>query len=82
MGAFTDLLAKLDERCTRLDQIIEAIADIRRLLPPRNQKRSARQLQLPFWRAERLRRKAASTTMHRRADASAVPYDVRHRASG
>jgi hypothetical protein len=35
MGAFTDLLAKLDERCTRLDQILEAIADIRRRCPPR-----------------------------------------------
>jgi hypothetical protein len=33
MGAFTDLLAKLDERCTRLDQIVEAIADIRRPVP-------------------------------------------------
>jgi len=33
MGALTDLLAKLDERCTRLDQIVEAIADIRRPVP-------------------------------------------------
>jgi hypothetical protein len=48
MGTLTDLLAKLDERCTRLDQIVEAIADIRRLCPPRKQKRSMRQLRLPF----------------------------------
>ncbi len=59
MGTFTDLLAKLDERCTRLDQIIEAIADIRRLYPPRKQKRSA-QLRLPFpGRTKKLRRKPA-----------------------
>jgi hypothetical protein len=58
MGAFTDLLAKLDERCTRLDQIVEAIADIRRLCPPRKEKRSARQLRLPFvGRNTKLRRK-------------------------
>lgn len=48
MGAFTELLAKLDERCTRLDQIIEAIADIRRPFQPTKQKRSTRQLRLPF----------------------------------
>jgi len=60
MGAFTDLLAKLDERCTRLDQIVEAIADIRRLYPPRKQ-RSARQLRLPFFgRTKRLRRKTTA----------------------
>ena len=59
MGAFTDLLAKLDERCTRLDQIVEAIADIRRLYPPRKQ-RSARQLRLPFFGTKKLRRKAAA----------------------
>jgi hypothetical protein len=59
MGAFTHLLAKLDERCTRLDQIVEAIADIRRLCPPRKQ-RSARQLRLPFLGTKKLRRKTAA----------------------
>jgi len=59
MAAFTDLLAKLDERCTRLDQIVETIVDIRRLCSPRKQRRSA-QLQLPFpGRRKKLRRKAA-----------------------
>jgi hypothetical protein len=48
MSALTDLLAKLDERCTRLDQIIEAIADIRRSFQPTKEKRSVRQLRLPF----------------------------------
>jgi hypothetical protein len=57
MGAFTDLLAKLDERCTRLDQVVEAIADLRRLCPPRKQKRSIRQLRLPLpGRSKKLRR--------------------------
>ena len=59
MGALTHLLTKLDERCTRLDQIIEAIADIRRLCPPRKQTRSA-QLRLPFpGRAKKPERKSA-----------------------
>lgn len=61
MRPLTDLLAKLDERCTRLDQIVEAIADIRRLCPPRKQKRSARQLRLPFLgRTKKSSRKAAA----------------------
>jgi len=38
MDSFTDLLAKLDQRCTKLDQIVEAIADIRRLCPPNIQR--------------------------------------------
>lgn len=60
MGAITDLLAKLDERCTRLDQIVEAIADIRRMCPPRKQ-RSTRQLRLPFLgRTKKQRRKAVA----------------------
>jgi hypothetical protein len=60
MGAFTDLLAKLDERCTRLDQIVEALADIRRVFPPRKRKRSA-QLRLPFsGGTKKLSRKAAA----------------------
>ncbi len=48
MAAFTALLAKIDERGTKLDQVDHAIADLRSLAPPRKQKRSARQLPLPL----------------------------------
>ena len=62
MGALTDLLAKLDERCTRLDQIIEAIADIRRLCPPRKQTPST-QLRFPFpGRAKKPKRKTVQSS--------------------
>jgi len=43
-----DLTVTLEERRRMLDQVDQAIADIRRLLPPRKQKRRHRQLQLPL----------------------------------
>jgi hypothetical protein len=59
MVDFRGLLAKIDERITRLDQVDQAIADIRRLCPPRKHKRSARQLRLPLpTRNKKLSRRA------------------------
>ena len=60
MIALTDLLAKIDERRIRLDQVDQAIADIRTLCPPTKRKRSGRQLRLPFAeRTKKPRRQAA-----------------------
>ena len=55
MALVIDLTVTLEERRRMLDQVDQAIADIRRLFPPRKRKRRQRQLRLPF--AE-LRKKA------------------------
>jgi hypothetical protein len=54
----TDLAAKIKERCRRLDQVDQALAEMRRLvqqqgpeaiaITPRKQKRGRRQLSLPL----------------------------------
>ena len=48
MAVVIDLTVTLEERRRMLDQVDQAIADIRRLLPPRKQKRRQRQLRLPL----------------------------------
>ena len=48
MADVTDLVAQIEERRARLDQVDQAIAEIRRLLVPTKQKRRRRQLRLPF----------------------------------
>jgi hypothetical protein len=59
MANVTDLAAKINERRRRLDQVDQAIAEIRRLLTPRKQKRGPRQLRLPLAEpAKGLRRSA------------------------
>ena len=55
MTVVIDLTVLLEERSRMLDQLDQAIADIRRLLPPRKQKRRQRQLRLPL---EEVRKKA------------------------
>ena len=55
MAVVIDLTVMLEERRRVLDQLDQAIADIRRLLPPRKQKRRQRQLRLPL---EEVRKKA------------------------
>jgi len=62
MVDFTELLAKLDERSSRLYRVDQAIADIRRLCrAARKPKRSARQLRLPLLnRRKRVSRVAAA----------------------
>ena len=59
MGAFTDLLAKIDERGARLDQVDQAIAEIRRQCLERKPKRSVRQLRLPLTSPGKHRKAAA-----------------------
>ena len=54
MADVTDLVAKIDERGTRLDQVDQAIAGIRKLLPPTKRRRWPRQLRLPLAEPERL----------------------------
>jgi hypothetical protein len=48
MIGLTDVLAKIAERGTKLDQIDQAIADIRKLCHSRKRNRSTRQLRLPL----------------------------------
>jgi hypothetical protein len=60
MALVIDLTVMLEERRRVLDQVDQAITDIRRLLPPKKQKRRPRQLRLPLAEAKRLRRDAAS----------------------
>jgi hypothetical protein len=48
MAVVIDLTEMLEVRRRMLDQVDQAIADIRKLLPPRKQKRRQRQLRLPF----------------------------------
>jgi hypothetical protein len=48
MAVVIDLTVMLEERRRMLDQVDQAIADIRRLLPPRKPKRRQRQLRLPL----------------------------------
>jgi hypothetical protein len=48
MAVVIDLTVMLEERRRVLDQVDQAIADIRRLLPPRKQKLRQRQLRLPL----------------------------------
>jgi hypothetical protein len=59
MADVTDLAAKIEERRSRLDQVDRALAEMRKLLTPRKQKRGPRQLRLPLAEPEkRLRRTA------------------------
>ena len=48
MALVIDLTAMLDERRRILDQVDQAVADIRRLFAPLKQKRRRRQLRLPL----------------------------------
>ena len=48
MADVTDLVAEIEERRARLDQVDQAIAAIRRLFAPMKQKRRRRQLRLPL----------------------------------
>ena len=48
MAVVIDLTGMLEERRRMLDQVDQAIADVRRLLPARKQKRRQRQLRLPL----------------------------------
>ena len=48
MANVTDLVAQIDARRARLDQVDQAIAEIRRLFAPTKQKRRRRQLRLPL----------------------------------
>ena len=48
MADVTDLVAQIDARRARLDQVDQAIAEIRRLFAPTKQKRRPRQLRLPL----------------------------------
>jgi hypothetical protein len=48
MALVIDLTATLEDRRRMLDQVDQAITDIRRLFPPRKQKRRQRQLRLPL----------------------------------
>ena len=48
MADVTDLVAQIEERRARLDQVDQAIAEIRRLFAPTKQKRRRRQLRLPL----------------------------------
>ena len=64
MADVTDLVAKIEERGTRLDQVDQAIAEIRKLLPPRERKRWPRQLRLPLAEPERLGRECNRDRHH------------------
>ena len=48
MALVIDLTVTLEERRRMLDRVDQAIADIRKLLPTRKQKRRQRQLRLPL----------------------------------
>jgi len=48
MADVTDLAVRIEERRARLDQVDQAIAEIRRLFAPTKQKRRRRQLRPPF----------------------------------
>ena len=48
MAHVIDLTVTLEERRRMLDRVDQAIADIRKLLPPRKHKRRQRQLRLPL----------------------------------
>ena len=48
MADVTDLVAQIEERRARLDQVDQAIAEIRRLFAPTKRKRRRRQLRLPL----------------------------------
>jgi hypothetical protein len=48
MTDVTDLVAQIEERRARLDQVDQAIAEIRRLFAPTKRKRRRRQLRLPL----------------------------------
>ena len=53
MADVTDLVAQIEERRARLDQVDQAIAEIRRLFAPTKQKRRRRQLRLPLAEPEK-----------------------------
>jgi len=64
MANVTDLVAQIEERRARLDQVDQAIAAIRRLFAPTKQKRRRRQLRLPLAEPrKRLGRYAPSVTL-------------------
>ena len=48
MADVTDLVAQIEERRARLDQVDQVIAEIRRLFAPTKRKRRRRQLRLPL----------------------------------
>jgi hypothetical protein len=48
MADVPDWVVQIEERRARLDQVDQAIAEIRRLFAPTKQKRRRRQLRLPF----------------------------------
>jgi len=48
MTDVTDLVVQIEQRRARLDQVDQAIAEIRRLFAPTKQKRRRRQLRLPL----------------------------------
>ena len=48
MADVADLVAQIEERHAGLDQVDQAIAEIRRLFAPMKQKRRRRQLRLPL----------------------------------
>jgi len=48
MADVTDLAVRIEERRARLDQVDQAIAEIRRLFAPTKQKRRRRQFRPPF----------------------------------
>ena len=48
MADVTDLVVQIEERRASLDQVDQAIAEIRRLFAPTKRKRRRRQLRLPL----------------------------------
>ena len=64
MADVTGLVVQIEERRARLDQVDQAIAEIRRLFAPTKQKRRRRQLRLPLAEPEKkAERYAPSVTL-------------------
>ena len=66
MPDVTDLVAQIEERRARLDQVDQAIAEIRRLFAPTKQKRRQRQLRLPLAEPRKMARAVEVDQIHRR----------------
>jgi len=66
MANVTDLVAQIEERRARLDQVDQAIAEIRRLFAPTKQKRRQRQLRLPLAEPRKMARAVEVNQIHRR----------------
>jgi len=66
MTDVTDLVAQIEERRARLDQVDQAIAEIRRLFAPTKQKRRQRQLRLPLAEPRKMARAVEVNQIHRR----------------